>query len=294
MVMDHDTPRRRKVREIQAVVAEVREETHDAASLLLDIGEEPRDYKAGQFITIDPHQFGVLEQVIAYLEEAKGSREKPRAYSMGSAPHEPHILITVKEERFWPGESKYPPVLSPPLSRHCPPGTPLTISGFTGPYTLPDDVAQRADTILHLCAGSGIVPNFGLVKDSLHKGDGLRHVLLYSSKTRGDIFYYDQFAALAQSHPQHLSIIHSLTREDPVDVQPAARRGRIDADLIGRSVDDLQRCLVYCCGPGVLPWEKKLAREKGEEPAPKFVETMIGILHDLGFEKGQIKQESWG
>ena len=39
--------RRRKVREIQAVVADVREETHDAASLLLDIGDEERDYKAG-------------------------------------------------------------------------------------------------------------------------------------------------------------------------------------------------------------------------------------------------------
>ena len=292
--MVDDTPRRRKAREIQAVVAEVRDETHDAASLLLDIGAEERDYKAGQFITIDPHQFGFLEQVIAYLEEIKGGREKPRAYSMGSAPHEPHILITVKEERFWPGESKYPPVLSPPLSRHCPPGTELTISGFTGPYTLPEDVTQKADTILHLCAGSGIVPNFGLMKDSLHRGDGLRHILLYSSKTRGDIFYYEQFAALAAAHPERLSIVHSLTREDPVDVHPASRRGRIDADLIATHIRDLSRCLVYCCGPGVLPWERKEARAAGTEPAPKFVETMINILHQLGFEKGQIKQESWG
>jgi 3-ketosteroid 9alpha-monooxygenase subunit B len=292
--MADETPRRRKVRKIQAVVAEVRDETHDAASLLLDIGVEEHDYKAGQFITIDPHQFGFLEQVIAYLEEAKGGREKPRAYSMGSAPHEPHILITVKEERFWPGESKYPPVLSPPLSRHCPPGTKLTISGFAGPYSLPEDVTQKADTILHLCAGSGIVPNFGLMKDSLHRSDGLHHVLLYSSKTRGDIFYYDQFAALAAAHPNHLSIVHSLTREDPVDVKPASRKGRIDADLIAAHVQDLSRCLVYCCGPGVLPWERKEARAAGTEPAPKFVETMIDILHQLGFEKGQIKQESWG
>ena len=292
--MTESKPRRRKVREIQAVVAEVRDETHDAASLLLDIGDEPHDYKAGQFITIDPHQFGFLEHVIAYLEEIKGSREKPRAYSMGSAPYEPHILITVKEERFWPGESKYPPVLSPPLSRHCPPGTTLTISGFTGPYTLPDDVTQEADTILHLCAGSGIVPNFGLIKASLHADDGLRHVLLYSSKTRGDIFYYNQFAALAAGHPERLTIIHSLTREEPVDIQPASRSGRVDANLILEHVPDLARTLVYCCGPGVLPWERKQARESGQEPAPKFVESMIATLHELGFDKRQIKQESWG
>lgn len=292
--MTEEPRRRRKVREMQAVVAEVRDETHDAASLLLDIGDEARDYKAGQFITIDPHQFGFLDQMIAYLEEIKGGREKPRAYSMGSAPHEPHILITVKEERFWPGESKYPPVLSPPLSRHCPPGTTLTISGFTGPYTLPDDVTDQADTILHLCAGSGIVPNFGLIKDSLHNGHDLRHVLLYSSKTRGDIFYYDDFAALAAEHPDRLSIIHCLTREDPVDISPASRRGRVDAQLIKDQIRNLERCLVYCCGPGVLPWEKKEARERGEEPAPKFVETMISTLHELGFDRRQIKQESWG
>lgn len=285
---------RRKVREIQAVVADVREETHDAASLLLDIGDEERDYKAGQFITIDPHQFGFLEQVIAYLEEVKGTREKPRAYSMGSAPHEPHILITVKEEQFWPGESKYPPVLSPPLSRHCPPGTTLTISGFTGPYAIPQDAGQKADTVLHLCAGSGIVPNFGLIKDSIHRGDDLHHVLLYSSKTRSDIFYYDQFAALAAAHSEQLTVLHSLTREDPHQIEPASRNGRLDAELIKSYVKDLDRTLVYCCGPGVLPWERKEARERGEEPAPKFVETMIQILHELGFDKRQIKQESWG
>ena len=286
--------RRRKVREIQAVVADVREETHDAASLLLDIGDEERDYKAGQFITIDPHQFGFLEQVIAYLEEVKGTREKPRAYSMGSAPHEPHILITVKEERFWPGESKYPPVLSPPLSRHCPPGTTLTISGFTGPYAIPQDAGQKADTVLHLCAGSGIVPNFGLIKDSIHRGDDLHHVLLYSSKTRSDIFYYDQFAALAAAHSEQLTVLPSLTREDPHQIEPASRKGRLDAELIKSYVKDLDRTLVYCCGPGVLPWERKEARERGEEPVPKFVETMVQILHELGFDKRQIKQESWG
>ena len=286
--------RRRKVREIQAVVADVREETHDAASLLLDIGDEERDYKAGQFITIDPHQFGFLEQVIAYLEEVKGTREKPRAYSMGSAPHEPHILITVKEERFWPGESKYPPVLSPPLSRHCPPGTTLTISGFTGPYAIPQDAGQKADTVLHLCAGSGIVPNFGLIKDSIHRGDDLHHVLLYSSKTRSDIFYYDQFAALAAAHSEQLTVLPSLTREDPHQIEPASRKGRLDAELIKSYVKDLDRTLVYCCGPGVLPWERKEARERGEEPVPKFVETMVQILHELGFDKRQIKRESWG
>ncbi|HJP29917.1 MAG TPA: oxidoreductase [Candidatus Latescibacteria bacterium] len=285
---------RRKVREIETVVAEVREQTHDTASLFLDLGEEPRDYRAGQFITIDPHQFAFLEQTIAYLEEIKGGREKPRAYSMGSAPHERHILVTIKEERFWPGESKYPPVLSPSLTRNCAPGTPVVIKGFAGAYTLPADAHDRTDNILHVCAGSGIVPNYALIKHSLHVDDGLRHVLLYSSKTKADIIYYDDFAALARAHPDRLEIVHCLTREDPVDIEPVGRRGRVDAELIARYVPDPSNCLVFSCGPGVLPWERQEAKAKGVEPQPRFIEHMMQLLKDAGLEKSQIKQESWG
>ena len=285
---------RRKVREIDAVVASVKEETHDTASLFLDIGDEPRDYEAGQFITIDPHQFGFLEQTIRYLEELKGAKEKPRAYSMGSAPHEPHIRVTIKEEKYWPGESKYPPVLSPPLARHCPPGTPIKIRGFTGPYTLPADVTERADTILHLCAGSGIVPNLALIRHSLHVGDGLRHVLLYSSKTKGDIIYYDEFAEIARDNPERVEILHAITREDPGGVEPQARRGRIDADLVRSYVPDPEKVLVYCCGPGILPWERKEAKEQGVEPEPRFVEHMRLVLRDVGVPDDRVKQESWG
>lgn len=285
---------RRKVREIEAVVAQVREETHDTASLFLDIGAEPRDYRAGHFITIDPHQFGFLRQTIAYLEEIKGSKEKPRAYSMGSAPHERYILVTIKEERYWPGESKYPPVLSPALTRNCAAGTAVVIKGFAGSYTLPDDVHDRADNILHVCAGSGIVPNFALIKHSLHANDGLRHVLLYSSKTRADIIYYEDFAELAQQHPDRLTIVHCLTREEPVDIQPEGRHGRVDAELIMRYVPDPSNCLVYSCGPGILPWERRQAKATGIEPAPRFIENMLALLHEIGLEKSQIRQESWG
>ena len=285
---------RRKVREMEVVVAEVRDETHDTSSLFLDPGDEPRDYQAGQFITIDPHQFGFLKPTIAYLEEMKGTKEKPRAYSMGSAPHEKNILVTIKEEKYWPGESKYPPVLSPPLSRHCPPGTSLTIRGFTGPYTLPDDIRERTDNVLHVCAGSGVVPNFALIKHSLHVDDGLRHVLLYSSKTKADIIYYRDFADLAARHSERLEIVHAITREDPEGIEPQAHRGRVDRELVERYVPDPSNCVVYTCGPGVLPWERKQAKEKGEEPTPRFIENMIALLQDVGLEKSQIKQESWG
>ena len=45
----------------------------------------------------------------------KGKREPPRAYSMCSSPHERYLAVTVKEERYLSGTTKFPPLLSPLL-----------------------------------------------------------------------------------------------------------------------------------------------------------------------------------
>ena len=60
------------------------------------------------------------------------------------------------------------------------------IRGFTGPYTLPDAPGDNGPTTaLHICAGSGIVPSYSILKQDLHAGS-CRHVLLYSNRTRED------------------------------------------------------------------------------------------------------------
>ena len=283
---------RRRVRELEVEVAEVRMDTPDTATLFL-AGDEPFEYEAGHFLTIDPHQFRILEHLIAFLEDLKGTKEKPRPYSLGSAPHEKYAVITIKEERYESGETKYPPLLSPLLTYHCPAGTRMAIKGFTGAYTYPKDITARTDSVVHVCAGSGIVPNLGLIKHSIHVNDGLKHTLLFSNKTRGDIIYYDDFAELSQQHPDKLEVIHCITREDPSGI-PNSRRGRIDLDLLNKRIPDPGNCFAFTCGPGILPHERKEAKERGEEVAPKFVENMVALLHEAGLDKNQIKQESWG
>ena len=114
----------------------VRMETADTATLFL-AADERFEYAAGQFLTIDPRQFLALKQVIGYLEDAKGQREKPRAYSLASAPHEEHAAITIKEEPYISGETVYPPLVSPLLTYQIPAGSRMKVSGFTGAYTYP-------------------------------------------------------------------------------------------------------------------------------------------------------------
>ena len=91
------------------MVADVIRETPDTTTLVLFTGNERLDYEAGHFLTVDPHQFQSLERFIAFLEDLKGKKEPPRAYSMSSAPHERYIAITVKEEAYVSGTTKYPP-----------------------------------------------------------------------------------------------------------------------------------------------------------------------------------------
>src|SRR5215475_5951039 len=127
---------RRRIKEMESMVADVIRETPDTTTLILFTGNERLEYKAGHFLTIDPHQFEGLERFTAFLEDLKGKKEPARAYSMSSAPDERYLAITVKEERYVSGVSKYPPLLSPLLVKRIPRGTRMVITGFTGPYTL--------------------------------------------------------------------------------------------------------------------------------------------------------------
>jgi ferredoxin-NADP reductase len=259
----------------------------------MSAGDEPLQYEAGHFCTIDPHQFGELEHFTAYLEDQKGQREKPRAYSMASAPHEQHLAITIKEERYESGETPYPPLLSPLLTYYIQEGRRLVISGFTGAYTFPADVYERTDHIVHVCAGSGIVPNRSLIKESLHHGDPLRHTLLFSNKTRGDVIYFEEFEVLRAQYPDQLDVIHCITREDPAGIR-GARNGRISGELLREVAPDPSKVMAYSCGPGITPYERRAARAKGETPEPRFVENMVALLQEHGVDKKQIRQESWG
>ena len=287
-------PQRRRIKEMEVMVADVIVETPDTATLVLFTGNDRLDYKAGHFLTIDPHQFESLERFCSYFEDIKGKKEPPRAYSMTSAPHEKYLAITVKEERYVSGLTKYPPLLSPLLVKRTVRGMRLTITGFTGPYTLPDDIESRTDHLVHVCAGSGSVPNFAILKHSLVNHPKLKHTFLYSNKTWDDIIFRDELRNLERQHSDRLRVLHALTREEPPINVPNVRRGRIDVPRLREAIPDPSSCIVYACGPAIGPFDRQAAKEKGEEPSPRFLETVLAGLSEIGISKDRIKHESYG
>jgi ferredoxin-NADP reductase len=293
--MSGETLRPQRIRHIPVLVSDVVVETADTVTLILDAGDDPRDYKAGQYVSIDPHQFPAIHGYAGYFEEAKGRKEPPRAYSMVSTPDEPYLAITIKEELFERGKTKYPPLLSPFLVHHPLKGARLEVTGYAGAYYLSERVADLTDHVVHLCAGSGSVPNVSMIKWGLAHLPSVRHTLIYSNKTWNDIIYRDLLAAMEGQSGGRLRVVHTITRE-PEDFPYTDNilRGRISAELIARLAGDVKTCMFFACGPAVTVWDKRAAKAEGREPPPRFMESVHAALHELGVPKERFKEEAFG
>ena len=268
-------------------------ETPDTKTLVLDVGSNA--YLAGQYVTIDPHQFIGLRSFVNYLEQVKGRREAPRAYSMCSAPGERHVAITIKEEVYEAGRTEYPPLLSGFLVHHFRAGDPIVVRGFIGTYTFPDEVAARTDHLLHLVAGSGSVPNFSILKDSLERHPRVRHTFVYSNKTWQDVIFRDALEQLHAEYADRLRVIHTLTREpDPRACGPNVQGGRVSQDLLRELLAGAPNALIYVCGPGITVWERRACAAQGVAPTPRFIESMVSHLEALGVPSARIKLEAFG
>lgn len=294
-----ERPKPRPLKKISSTCVEVVRNTHDTVTLSFDTGDQP-EYTAGQFISIDPHQFPELSRQIAYFEHIKGKREVFRAYSMASAPSEKLVAITVKAEPYHPGEEKYPPILSPFLASEAMKGRTVNFTGYTGPYTLADDHDTVTKQVLHFVAGSGVVPNYALLKDELllNKHPTVKHTLVYVNKTAADIIFVDEIAKLAAQFPERLEVFHLLTRESVENKTNTAnvtyRAGRPTLDFIKTIVPSPETVLVYACGAAITKYQRAEAKETGVEPTPRFMEGVEAIVHGLGVDKERFWSEEYG
>ncbi|MFN7963961.1 MAG: oxidoreductase [Thermoanaerobaculia bacterium] len=286
---------RQKIRTFDVVVTEVIRETADTSTIVLFAGGQKIPYLAGQFITIRPEQFPALERFCAFFRDVKGKPEPPRAYSLYSSPHEADLSFTVKAEEYVSGLTEYPPLLSPFLTYRLTPGTRMTVRGIGGPYAMDRSVEEQTDHVVHICAGSGIVPNMSMIKWALATDLNVHHTLIYGNKTWSDIIYRKELEELEKQHPDKLRVLHTISREKDVSRYGANYRvGRVGEEMISEVIRDPNAVAVFTCGPAITPWDRKAAKAKGVEPTPRFLETTLAALKAIGLPKDRLHRESYG
>lgn len=300
IMFDHDSElplAGKKIRTIRGVVVKAEQETPDTWTLHIFVGPQDKDYQAGQFISIGPHQFPELSDLTRYFEYEKGKKEPVRAYSLTSAPHEKYVSITIKPEIYEPHPGSFPPLLSPILASDILVGREIEFLGFAGGYVMPHDLDPAIDLVVHLVAGSGIVPSYSIIKDELinQKNMHMKHILVDVNKSFKDIIFHRDLMALEKQYPNRLSIKHYLSQENSNGVHgPNYIYGRPSIEHIERLVKDPSKALFFACGPAITKWQKLQAKESGLAPKPRFMEWVQDVMATFKVDKKRFKREIYG
>jgi len=232
-----------------AQIAEVRPETPRVASLLLDVPGW------------DGHQAG---QHVDLRLTAEDGYQAERSYSIASPPDGRRLELTV--ERLEDGE------VSPYLVGEVHEGDRIELRGPIGGYFVWRP--ELGGPLLLVAGGSGVVPLRAMLRQRAAAGSRVPTRLLYSSRTLEDVIYREELERLAAAD-ESLTVIHSLTREQPPGWQGHARR--IDAAMLEEvGWGPEQRPLAYVCGP------------------TRLVEAVASDLVALGHDPFRVRTERFG
>lgn len=287
----------KKIRSIRGVIIRAEQETPDTWTLYIFVGDHDKDYHAGQFISIGPHQFPELRDLTKFFEYEKGKKEQVRAYSLASAPNEKYISITIKPEVYEPEPNAFPPLLSPLLASNILQGREIEFLGYAGGYVMPHDLSPDIDHVVHLVAGSGIVPSFSIIKDELinKKNLSTKHTLIYVNKAWQDIIFHKELVLLERRFSERLVVKHFLSQENSQGAYGIHYfYGRPTIGHIRELVAHPDKTLFFACGPAVTKWQRAKAHAQGAEPKPRFMEWVHDAMEQLKVDKKRFKREIYG
>ncbi len=250
-------------------VAEVRRESAEAVTLRLDLGGQAFSYRPGQYVIIDPHQFGALAAALHAREAERGKPEGPGYYALSSDGLTPSSLeITVKAKRDGASRSPLPGWLAGGIGA----GERVVLEGPGGRYALPEDPPAGVTGFLHLCAGSGVSPNRGMIRHALGRGWPQRHLLIVQDRAEGDALFGAEWEALWGRHPDRFRLRSVFSR--------AGTGEYMGEDLVrGEMAGWLEAAatMAFLCGPNLF-----------RSGRPGFCERMAAVAGALGIAPGRV------
>ena len=205
-----------------------------------------------------------------------------------------HLDVRLTAEDGYQVQRSYS-IASAPEAREVELGIELIPDGEVSPYfhdvLVEDDLVEvrgpiggyfvwepgMGGPLLLVAGGSGVVPLMAMLRARRAAADRTPALLLFSSRTIGDVIYRAELDGLA-AEPGGPIVVHSLTREQPPGWDGFARR--IDEPMLSAVLDRLggvaAQPLVYVCGPTLL------------------VEAAASALTTLGVPPARIRTERFG
>lgn len=216
-------------------IKNITKETNDCISIVFDI---PAD--------TDPSIWNYSEGQNITLRKTIHGEDLRRSYSICAAPYEQELKIAIKKveggrfSTFANDELKVGDVIDvmPPVGK------------FNA------RLAQRPQPhYLAIAAGSGITPILSILKHTLKTQENSRFTLIYGSKNRNAIIFFEELEQLKNKYLSRFNFINILSKE-VTDTE--IFHGRIQnekLETLGRLIDYKNIDAVYLCGPEALIME---------------------------------------
>ncbi len=171
-----------------------------------------------------------------------------RGFSLITAPYEDKIGLASRMR-----DTAFKRVL-----KDLPLGTEVKLDAPYGDYTLHKTETTPA---VFLIGGIGVTPVRSIVAQATHDKSPIKITLIHANRTPDDAPFMADFERLAEENP-NFTFIPVATKSAPDDW--AGERGHIDADMIRRHVDDLNKPIFYLSGPeGLVKAMRQLLVEIG-------------------------------
>ena len=210
-------------------VTHVHQETRDTIVATFGVPDHLREtfsFKQGQHLT---------------LRADVNGDDLRRSYSICSAVQDGDLRVAIKRT---PGGQ-----FSTWANDTLKPGHSVEVMPPMGHFNLPLSEVHKK-RYLAFAAGSGITPMLSIIKTTLHAEPGSSFALVYGNRSSASVIFREELAELKDSHPERLSLVYVMSREQQ-DIE--LFNGRITRQKCGEIFNQWIRVQDYdaafVCGP---------------------------------------------
>lgn len=226
-------------------------------------------------IDVDPVHEPVWQTLGWRRMRSATSEPTHRAYSVASRPGDVgRIVLNIRLAVPPPGtEDHIPPGIVSSYLFNLRPGDSLGVSGPFGEFHVQDTDRE----MIFIGGGVGMAPLRAMIHEQLEKGTQRKISFWYGARSGADIFYKDEFDALAERH-ENFRWTLALSEPLPEDAWsgPTGFIHEVVSRFYLKDHPAPEDCEYYLCGP------------------PLMIQAVLAMLDNAGVEPGSIFNDDFG